>query len=187
VYICPMQKGIKYLRHQPVAYLRKYISAILIFVFLFDLGGYYLLFCIWQNNTRKEIRQEIRNGLKEDDLSLIIVSINEVSGISWIESDKEFRYQGDMYDVVKIKIHNQKKYYYCIRDINEKQLIANYNKNHSSKKETGKRIKEFKYQYIPLKISLTDLIYPVDLTTNEIAVLYKSNIIDIHSPPPKLH
>jgi len=180
-----MQEGIKYWRQRAVIYLRKYISVILISIFLFDIGGYYFWFCIWQNNIQKEIRQEIRNGLEEDDLVLIIAPINGESGISWIEPNKEFRYKGEMYDVVKIKIQNQNKYYYCIKDIKEKQLIASYNKNHNPKKEAGKKIREFKYQYIPQQFSLTFSIYTSDLTSATIVFLYKSKIIDIHSPPPK--
>ena len=165
--------------------MRKYISFILILIFLFDIGGYYFWFCIWQDHLQKEIRQEIRNGLEEDDLVLITAPINGESGISWIEPNKEFRYKGEMYDVVKIIIQNQNKYYYCIKDIKEKQLIANYNKNHNSKKEDGKKIKEFKYQYIPQQFSLTYCTYTSDLTSATIVFLYKSKIIDIHSPPPK--
>jgi hypothetical protein len=188
MYICTMQKGIKYLRHKPVLiYLSSCISVILLFIFLFDLGGYYVWFCIWQNNMQKEIRKEIRKGLKDEDLTLIIISVDEESGISWIEQNKEFRYQGDMYDVVKISQQNQEKYYYCIRDIKEKQLIASYNKNNHSRSESGKRIKQFKYQYIPQNNSPADLVYPVAFAITEIPANYKSNITEINSPPPKMH
>jgi len=181
-----MQKGLKYLRHQAKAYLGKYLSVILIFIFLSDLGGYHLWFYVWQNNNRKEIRKEIRMGLKEEDLSLIIVSIREESGISWIEPGKEFSYQGEMYDVVKIKIKNQEKYYYCIRDSKEKQLIANYNKNDRSGKEAAKIIRKFNYQYIAEKNLPADPAYPLDIAIPEISVFYASNIIEIKSPPPKM-
>ena len=182
-----MQKGLKYLRHHGFDFLRKYIPVILIFIFLSDLGGYYIWFSIRQNKVQKEIRQEVREGLKEEDLSLIIVPDGEESGIAWVESGREFRYQGEMYDVVKTIIQNQKIYYYCIRDFKEKQLIANYNKNHRSGKEAVKIIRKFNYQYIPEKNLPADLAYPFDLAIPEIAAFYTSNIIEIHSPPPKMH
>ena len=95
-----------------------------------------------QYKIQKEVKQKIRKGLRDEDLSIIVVSVNDESEINWIKPQKEFRYKGEMYDVVNIKIENQKKYYYCIWDVKEKQLIANYNKTNNNKqnKERIKRI-----------------------------------------------
>jgi hypothetical protein len=166
--------------------VRKYISIALTIIVLFNLGGYYLMFCIAQYNIRKEIKKEIINGLNNKDLTLIIVPFNDESNLCWIESNKEFRYKGEMYDVVKIQNQCQKKYYYCINDRKEKQLIANYDKNHNTKKDSGKKIKNlfnfFLYQQKSVVIKYTDT---SDLPFAAIKVLYKLRTITIHSPPPK--
>ena len=164
--------------------MRIYISTILILVILFNIGGYYLIFCAKQYIIQREIKQEIRKGLKDEDLSLIIVSNNDETGMCWTEPNKEFEYKGEMYDVVRIKINNQKRYYYCINDVKEKKLIVDFYKNHSSKKEE-KNIKRtlndtyFAQQYYLMShIIASDFHFKFDF-------LYKSNFVEDLTPPPK--
>jgi len=139
-----------------------------------------------QKNIQKEIKKEIRSGLKDEELTLIIVSHNDESEIQWIKPQKEFRYKGEMFDVVRVKYKNEKKYYYCINDIKEKRLIAAFNKNHKSKKGNEKRMKNrsnnqyFQSFLIKIKDNCSIHLYFVRCD-----IKYKSNIIDILSPPPK--
>jgi hypothetical protein len=165
--------------------MRKFISLLIIVVLLLDIGGYYLWFLIWKNSAQQEISQEIKKGLKGVELSLIEVSNNEQSNISWIKPNKEFRYKGDMYDIVNVKIQNKYTLYYCIKDIKEKQLIANFSKNHNSKKEAVKKMRMFKFQYVPRSFSLKICLFSSDFNSGTIESLYKFEITDINSPPPK--
>ena len=137
-------------------------------------------------NIQKEIRKEIKSGLKDDELTLIIESNDKKSDLQWIETGKEFRYKGEMFDVVRVKIKNEKKYYYCINDTKEKELIANFNKHHNSKKDNEKRIKRMlnnyyfpQHSFYLINTYVSDFVYvPFDFHN-------KSNVIDILSPPPK--
>jgi hypothetical protein len=153
--------------------------------FLFDTAGYFLLFCLRQDITRREIRREIRMGLKEGQLTLITVTGNDESGISWIEPGREFRFRGEMYDVVKIRTENQAKYYYCIKDVKEKQLIAEFNKSRKAKKEDGKKREIFNFQYLPAPFSTGSSPSSAGLLTVEPAFFYQSENPDVNSPPPK--
>ncbi|MCX6226116.1 MAG: hypothetical protein NTV01_15420 [Bacteroidia bacterium] len=166
--------------------MRKYIAVIILLIFIFDIGGYYLWYSLLQKNIQRDVNREIEMGINDEDLSLIIVPVNNESGICWIKQDKEFRYQGDMYDVVKIKTIDKKKYYYCINDTREKQLVDNFNKNNNSKKSAEKKIRQsFNYQYLPqpfgrkIYFKCTDCLYPAPV------FLFKSNKAEIHSPPPR--
>lgn len=164
--------------------MRKYISAILIVVILFNVAGCYLLFIAKQYIIQKEIKQEIRKGLKDEDLSLIIVSNNDDAGMCWTEPNKEFKYKGEMYDVVKIKIINQKIYYYCINDVKEEKLIAGFYKNHSSKKEERNIKRAYNDLYIPQQYLLTSNIHPSHIQVR-FDFLYKVNFVRDLAPPPK--
>ena len=167
--------------------MRKYTSLIILVIFLFNIGGYYLWFSILQKGIQSEVRHEIGEGLKDENLALVIVPLNDQGGISWIEQGKEFSYKGEMYDVVRIEIKNQDKYFFCIKDIKEKQLIAGYYKNHNSKKEADKKIKlAFNFQYFTQQFSLKIVVSKSDLDFPEMDLLYNSNFSDIHSPPPEL-
>lgn len=167
--------------------MKKLISIGILSIFLYNIGGYYLWFSILQNKIQNKIEEEIEAGLKSEDLTLIIVQAEKDQEICWIKPNREFRYKGDMYDVVKIKYVPGKKYYYCLNDKKEKQLIAGFNKTHNTKKESEKRLKRnFNYNSYIEHFTLTKRIYPIGLTFSAIENFYSSETIDINSPPPKL-
>lgn len=166
--------------------MKKYITILILSVFLFNIGGYYLWFSVLQYHVQNEIRQEIRKGLKEDDLTLIIVPAGGESSLRWIRPGKEFRYKGEMYDVVRTRNQHRQKQYYCIADTKEKQLIAAFSKAHASKKETEKRLKRiFSYSFYFQRYSFLANQYGTEVSFASIPVLYKSNTVYIHSPPPR--
>ncbi len=167
--------------------MRKLISITLVFTFLFNIGGYYLWFSVIQYGIQKEIRGEIAAGVKDEDLTLIVISDNEESEIIWIKPNKEFRYNGEMYDVVKIKDLPGKKQYYCINDTKEEQLIAAFDKTHNTKKESEKKVKRtFNYSFYLQPSIINKLVYPIGFTFPPINNFYTSSATEIHSPPPKL-
>ena len=167
--------------------MRKYISIAVLFIFLFNIGGNYLWFSAAQYGIQQEIEKEIGDGSKDEDITLIIVAEKGEPGIAWIKPDKEFRFKGEMYDVVKIQIHDQKKYYYCLNDNKEKELIANFNKTSNTKKDSEKKLKQnFNYSLYLQRYPVTVNLYSINSTFPSIPVLYKSTFVDIHSPPPRL-
>jgi hypothetical protein len=153
--------------------------------FLFNIGGYYVWFNVIKNKLQKEIRQEIRQGLSEKDLTLIVVPADDESGICWIKPGKEFTYQGNMFDVVKTKINGNKKFYYCINDIKEKKLIADFSKFHGLAQKTRKLLGNFNYVFV-LK---TESLFHINETSNHDYFIKSldaaSNIEEVTVPPPK--
>jgi len=97
--------------------VKKFFSIILFFVFLFNISGYYYLVCLLQRNLQADIKQEIRKGLKESDLSLIVVAANVEKQLCWLKPGKEFRFKGELFDIFKTKTIDQQKHFYCIKDI----------------------------------------------------------------------
>jgi len=139
-----------------------------------------------QYQAQQEIQHEIKKGLKEKDLSLIVVPVNNEKDIFWVKPGKEFRYRGAMYDVVKTRIAGQKKYYYCINDVQEKQLIVRFNKNHKQKEQAARRLKRNQSnKYFPEKYSLCTNFTNFDFSFAEYSSHYKSIITVVSSPPPK--
>lgn len=167
--------------------MRRLISILLVFTFLFNIGGYYLWYSVIKYGIQKEIGEEIAAGINDEDLTLIVIPDIGKSGITWIKPAKEFRYKGEMYDVVKTKNLPGKKHFYCINDTKEKQLIAGFDKTHNTKKESEKKLKRtFNYSFYLQSFTVTKLVYPIEFTFPTIINFYLSNAIDIHFPPPKL-
>ena len=136
---------------------------------------------------KRDIKQEISAGTNKDDLTLFILPENNNHTFKWIENGKEFRYQGDMFDVVKIRIKDHKKYIYCLNDIKEKQLITKYLKTQKSKKKSEKihRRNDLITKYVPSSVILNFNLNTTEFINKTWHYIYQSNIPNIPSPPPK--
>jgi hypothetical protein len=168
-----------------ISSLRKYLAIIVLMFFLFNIVGYYLWFGYVKNNIQKEVRREIRKGLADKDLTLITVPIGDESGICWIKAGKEFTYRGEMFDVVKIKISKDKKYFYCINDVKEKKLISDFSKNNESDRGARKLLSNFTYIYILQQGSFFHILETSDYGYCIKSFNTASVATDVISPPPK--
>lgn len=162
----------------------KLSSFIITIFFLFNSGGYFVYFKLRQWYIQEEIEEELIKKMDESQLSLIIISLNDRSTIHWTRKNKEFSYNGMMYDIVKSKTVNQQRYLYCISDVKEKQLIDNFIKtnNRHNKKKLQNRI-NFNYFFELFRFSLHSFFQ--NYQYKKINILFHSNYTSTPSPPPK--
>jgi hypothetical protein len=167
--------------------MKKYSSLILLVIFLTVSNGYYLYFVYLQNNIHREIKNEIKNNLSEKDLSVIVISPENERKIRWLRKDKEFLFEGSFYDIVRSELKDGKRYYYCINDIREKQLIAQYVKQRRKKDKIVLKLKRIMgNKYFPGRFRFNVKFTQINKNYAEINSIYKSMIIDVSSPPPKV-
>lgn len=151
-------------------------------------NGYYLYYKYLQHNIQQEIKNEINEGLNERDLSVVIISLKDENKIIWTKKNKEFKYKGLMYDVVKTTTKNGKKYYYCINDVKEKKLITSFFRNNRRKnKFLFKLKKNLSKKYLSKKFSTKISIKNTNVFVFENQEFYKSKILDVLSPPPEFN
>ena len=90
-----------------------------------------------------------------------------------------------MFDVVKIKISDNKKIYYCINDVKEKKLIARFSKCNESNQKARKLLVNFQYIYVIQPESY----FHINETSNHDYCIKSfdalSNIEEVTIPPPK--
>lgn len=87
--------------------------------------GEWLVFKIIQSDIHQAIEIQIKTGASSDGLVTIKISnTNPPSDFTWVEKH-EFRYKGEMYDIVKQEVTNDTTYYTCIHDVRESALYAN--------------------------------------------------------------
>lgn len=122
--------------------MRRLFSWILLGVFLFNLGGYYFVYRHFQYQIRREIKENIRKGIPDGEHTLISISINQISTLRWIKKGKEFIYRGQLYDVCRYSVTGRTIVYYCINDLKEKNLIANYFIALKQRNNNDKKIKK---------------------------------------------
>ena len=95
---------------------------------LLQAAGCLFIFKIRQYEIRREIKQRIKAGAPDQELSLIKIpkTLEEKPHPAFRRIDEgEFRYDGNMYDVVRQEAHGDTTWYYCLSDEKETQLFAN--------------------------------------------------------------
>jgi actin-related protein len=151
--------------------------------------GFYLNFEIEQFRIKEEIKDKIINNLPEKDLTLVKISSRDKEKITWTEDSKEFRYNGNMFDVVNIKIKSDTTCYYCFNDEKESQLFTNLDKlvkeqTDNSRSRTCEKKQDITYFFHEFSfrqcLTGTLVLYLDYLST------YKSISTDVLSPPPRI-
>ena len=168
--------------------MRKILSILLVFVLFYSIMGFYLNFKIEQYQVKREIKHKIINNLPEKELTLIKISSGNSGKIKWMEEDKEFRYNGKMYDVVKIKKVNDTTYYYCFNDEKESKLLSHLDNlvkeqtgNSKSRTIQKKQVTDYFFQ----QILFAQFVSKEPIKYFSYSSVYKSVIKDVLSPPPK--
>jgi hypothetical protein len=144
---------------------------------------------------REEMLEKIIKKLPDKDVSIIPLTKESVHKLKWVEKNKEFRFDGKLYDFVKIKHQADTDYVYCINDKQEEQLIASLNdhlqKDYDYQMPHAKRIASLQakqskdyvnseYSVKILKIE-REFVYP---SPTENMTFFYSEIV---TPPPKIN
>lgn len=98
-------------------------------MFVFNIGGIFIVFKYQQYHVRKEIKKQIKQGVPEDELTVIIKTAENSDQFVWVKPGKEFRYKGTMFDIVRQTTGNNGDItYHCINDTQETTLFVNLDK-----------------------------------------------------------
>jgi hypothetical protein len=161
-----------------------------------------LLLLIWliQGNIAMVVFQIERQQCRASSTSLIeklnlgvhtkIIEINSFEDIQWEVEGKEFYWNTQLLDVIKIEKHDNKLIINCFADIKEQSLVFKFHKRHSDANKAGnesqKKLKGgLKYlngQYLEDRFVSVELIS----TGNHQLNLYKTVWITINHPPPEV-
>ena len=105
---------------------RKLFFMFIAILLLFQIAGQYPMFKIRQNEIHKAIRNQIAQNTPNQFLDKITVDFQDIAKIKWEKKDKEFWYQGQMYDVVRFEKTDKSIAYYCIKDTKETKLVTDF-------------------------------------------------------------
>jgi len=114
--------------------VKKVCVFILLLIFSYTIIGDFFIFKIAQIHHKRTVKAQIEIGVSQENLVKIIVTEDNISQLNFKE-EHEFEYKGMMYDIVKKDSVSEKMtVYYCIADVEETNLLADFEK--SLKKET---------------------------------------------------
>lgn len=160
------------------------ISILLIFVFTFNIGGSLLVYGALRFKIKSEIKKQIENGIDTTELNSIEINSETNCKIQWVEDNKEFKYNGEMYDVVSVKVSGGKKYLQCINDKKENNLIANFVVNKELAKKIKRVLKFLNMTYISKNINWLDVVVKQEqiAATQFFQYFY---VLNVPHPPPE--
>jgi len=76
----------------------------------------------WQKHAVKEaVEAQLRAGMEASELVVLAFAKSEVGQLEW-EHEREFEYQGQMYDLIKTEQRNDSLFYTCYWDHAETEL-----------------------------------------------------------------
>ena len=107
--------------------MRRFYSAVFILLFVFQMVGFQLVFEAKKYSIRKEIRDQIRQGLPEDQLTLFKIPLYQDHSFRknfLFFEENEFRHNGVIYDLVKTRKEDNFILYYGIADFAETSLFS---------------------------------------------------------------
>lgn len=172
--------------------MKKTLAIVTLILFAFNAGGYLFVFKFKQYQLRKEIKNQIKEGVSDKDLTLITLDSETIPYLEW-KNKHEFLYQGQMYDVVrKGNDKNGNILLYCISDAQETLLFAGLNNlvnQQSPAKENEKSAFNQLFKLIARIHVLPEykmsFFQEKDKICSVYRFFYKEPALDIKSPPPK--
>jgi hypothetical protein len=146
-----------------------------------------------QNKIENEFAQIINQNIASGILTILSFDKNQVKSLHWLKKN-EFRYKGDMYDVVMAKNgQDGKLYYYCFLDKKEKHLLVQLEKhvnrniadNDKNQKNERNFIKNIVKDFFPVGQGFYLACNSIDLDFNTGNSDYHSVNPENNTPPPK--
>ncbi|MGB5528731.1 MAG: hypothetical protein WBQ32_02075 [Ignavibacteriaceae bacterium] len=138
--------------------------------------------------------QKAAKPSKEECIELLVFNkedlLEQKIDFRWIHS-REFKYNGEMYDVVKRAEDNKQIFLYCINDEKEKKLEEEFEKGvHKNSSENKQRPTTYNHFNIllsePVKSEQTGIALVQGYGFKFwLTVSYNSPNIEIPSPPPR--
>jgi hypothetical protein len=99
-------------------------ALILLVVMLVNTAWYYPVTHYQRGQIRREMKRRLKSAVPDSQLHLITVRSAKDPSIKWTRENKEFRYRGMMYDIVRYEINDSSIIYHCINDMEETILFA---------------------------------------------------------------
>jgi hypothetical protein len=131
--------------------LRRTLLTFLLFAVLISPAALSYLAMAWQKHAiREAVEQQIYQGMPAAELTVLAFAKNEARQLLEWEHEREFKYRGEMYDLVQTQTHGDSIFYTCYHDRAETALnrqldryIADWLQHSPVQQEQGERLLSF--------------------------------------------
>ena len=108
--------------------MKKGLAIIFLLVFLFNIGGYYVVFWGLRFHTDQKLSDRIEANLYQDDevveLKIPVTLPYPIQEQDFQPVDGRFEHQGEHFKLIKHKFENDTLYVVCIRDLETRRLVS---------------------------------------------------------------
>jgi hypothetical protein len=148
--------------------------------------GYYLVFNFQLAAVKSEMRTFLKTQKNHKDVVRFSLNEKEAHQLYW-ENESEFRYKGEMYDIIETTRTNDHLVVRCVADSKETALINEYQKNNKRDHSDSLAVQLITIQFVvPSGFSITP---PQKTIVNHFcrhsSALYKC-VSAIFIPPPEV-
>ena len=167
--------------------MKRVLSYALLLLFVFNLLAYFPFYLMRRAEIKREMKQYVKSEKYKNQLTVLTFNKKAYSTLEWEDGGKEFKYLGNMYDLVSKELNSDNVTIYCIQDKQEGKLLAflskqsQENSNDASTKQGAKRI--FKMHSVVL-LSVANIVSQVQTLLEENTFNYFSSIPSLSTSPP---
>ena len=175
--------------------MKKITSILILSLFIYNTIGFLALHPILSIYYKYVGLEQANKPSEEELIERLIFNKKDIQkgkiDFRWIHS-REFKYNGDMYDIVKKEETDKQLIVHCINDTKEKKLEEEFEKRVHKNSSEDKRL--------PVKINIINSLFSEPIQSEQIkndlvyeqsfnnwrTDFYQSLFLDIPSPPPRL-
>jgi hypothetical protein len=174
--------------------LKKNISILVLSLFIYNTFGFLAVHPLLSTHYKNLGMKKVENYSGEEMIELLILNKEDIVGnkidFKWIHS-REFRYNGEMYDIVKNEESDNRLFLYCIHDKEEKKLNEEFAKKIQDNSTNTKHRQLSSHLNIllsePVQAEKLSFALMIDYRFNNArSDFYNSVQLDIPSPPPRI-
>lgn len=150
--------------------VRKLTSILLLTCLCCTMLGYHLVFHFQLTAAKLEMKKFLQNRKDHKDVVQLSFSSEQAKQLYW-EEENEFRYNGQMYDVIEKKTQENQIIIRCIPDKKETALLNEYQKNNNRNSANSTIVQLITAQFI----------LPADHSLQQPEKILKKNFTDFSS------
>jgi len=178
--------------------VRKLLAAFFLFIFAFNVGGYYLIFWGLQYHAGRQIEARADAGAYTSDDEVIfhvpLALPYPTMHNEFTRANQTFEHDGEFYQVIKQKIENGQLVLICLKDQQQKKLtraLSELTKVNHLPGDAKQTLRTLAKLFKDFQFSETSFLHPGSAWSLEIGLttlLLSSNPpgIEVAGPPPRL-
>ncbi len=106
--------------------LQRLVYTAILALFLLQIVGYLPVFKLKQWDIRRKMELMIKENVLNETVHRITISDDNKTQVHWERADKEFWFEGNLYDIIRSEIKEGATIYYYLSDVKETNLTLKY-------------------------------------------------------------